>query len=142
MEHGETRIMRWLMRLFMDVESKTIASEVTRGWSKTQIGDGLLQDMLYRWSCCACLKKKSTDKTVSISVMWTVPVTMEMGGLLTVLILIIYCITMTKKQKNNISDINDDNRVSHSSCQEEYLHFLFSGDLFIFHGIFLEPLIC
>lgn len=73
--------------------------------------------------------------------MWTVPVTMEMGGLLTVLILIIYCITMTKK-KNNISDINDDNRVSHSSCQEEYLHFLFSGDLFIFHGIFLEPLIC
>lgn len=47
-----------------------------------------------------------------------------------------------KKKKNNISDINDDNRVSHSSCQEEYLHFLFSGDLFIFHGIFLEPLIC
>lgn len=66
---------------------------------------------------------------------------METGGLLAVLILIIYCITMTKK-KNNISDINDDNRVSHSSCQEEYLHFLFSGDLFIFHGIFLEPLIC
>lgn len=105
MEHGETRIMRWLMRLFMDVESKTIASEVTRGWSKTQIGDGLLQDMLYRWSCCACLKKKSTDKTVSISVMWTVPVTMEMGGLLTVLILIIYCITMTKKNKISVTSM-------------------------------------
>lgn len=35
-------------------------------------------------------------------------------------------------EKNNISDIDDDNRVFCSSCQEESLNFLFSGDLFIY----------
>lgn len=117
-------------------KAKTIASEVIRGCRST---DGQLRDiLLYFWSFCASLK--SSDKMVFVSMMWTIPVIMERTSCSADINHLLYYY-----EKNNISDIDDDNRVFCSSCQEESFNFLIFWwfvYLRIFHVIFLEPFIC
>lgn len=151
MEHGKTGIMQRELCLLINwcdcswmwgSKTKTIASEVTRECSTMQTGRWTITGHLAVLLELLCLPLKSTDKMVFVSMMWTVPVTMVTKGLLAVLILIIYCITMRKTISVTSMMITG---FSAPPLQGGSFDFWFYGDLFIlriFHVIFLEPFIC
>lgn len=91
---------------------------------------------VYFWSFCASLK--STDKLVFVSMMWTI--TTETRGLLAVLILIIYCITMRKTiSVTSTMMITGFSAPPVRRSLSIFLIFWWFVNLRIFHVIFLEP---